>query len=126
MRNRGRTQEPADINETVITNGIKIRGNIKAEANIWLDGVVEGNISSNGEVTLGENANVNGDISGANVMIGGKVKGNVNSNAKLIVLTGGRLVGNVETQELAVEDGGVIIGRITMPEPIEDSGYEEG
>ncbi len=109
--------DQVDIKETVITDGVRVRGNISVEANIWLDGIVEGSVNTKGEVSLGANGRINGNVTGSIIMVGGIIRGNIKAGEKLIILAGGRVLGDVDTAGLAVEDGGMIIGQVKMPAP---------
>lgn len=117
MKLRSTNNEP-DIKETIIAEGVRIRGNISVEANIWLDGVVEGSVHTKGELSLGQNGIVNGNVSGTIVLVGGAVTGNIKASVKLIILSTGRIIGDVDTAGLAVEDGGSLSGQVRMPKPV--------
>lgn len=115
------TNDQPDIKETIIAEGVKVRGNVTVEANIWLDGVVDGSVHTKGEVSLGKSGKINGNVSGTIVLVGGAITGNVKASVKLIVLSSGKILGDVDTSGLAVEEGGTIIGNLRMPEPIEET-----
>lgn len=118
LRNTG---EQPEIKETIIAEGVRVRGNISVDANLWLDGTVDGNLISKGEVSIGNKGKINGNVSGTIVLVGGTVVGNITASVKLIVLSGGTVEGDVDTIGLAVEDGGTIIGRLRMPEPMDET-----
>ena len=70
---------------TVISRGVKIEGKLSCSGNIRLDGEVQGDISSQGVVIVGENGKVNGQINADNITIGGKVTGTVKAKDKVVL-----------------------------------------
>lgn len=115
----------ANINETIIATGVQVRGNLRVEASLWLDGEVDGSINAGGDVSLGATGLVKGNVSGATVAISGRVTGNIKASVKLIILAEGQVLGDVDVASIAIEDGGVLIGQVRMPEPIEPSSINE-
>src|SRR5207244_1996984 len=45
-----------------ISSGVSITGDVKISSELVLDGVVEGNITSSGKLSIGSNATVDGDV----------------------------------------------------------------
>lgn len=116
--------EPS-VAETVIAYGVNIKGNLECENDLWVDGLIDGNIRCHGNVTIGLNARVEGSISANNVNVAGQVLGDVKALEKLILAQTGRLIGNTKAAGLAVADGGILIGQISMPDaadPAKDKG----
>lgn len=103
--------------ETVVAAGVQVKGNLVCENDLWFDGTIVGNIHCEGSVTLGNNANVLGNIDCANLTVAGHVRGGLKIKDGLIVQPSGQILGNVEARDLAVASGAVLIGEIKMPNP---------
>lgn len=118
----GRTEEA-----TVISKGVKIEGKLSCSGNIRLDGEVQGDISSQGVVIIGEFGKVNGQINADNITIGGKVTGTVKAKDKVVLEAKANLKGDITTKTLMVEAGAIFNGNTKMGDsgnfsaPIENS-----
>jgi cytoskeletal protein CcmA (bactofilin family) len=105
--------------ETVIGRNTSIKGTISGSGNIRIDGTVEGEILSDGDVVVGEQGVVTAAIKAANVFISGSVKGNINADGKLSITSTGRLVGDVSTLSLSIDEGASFKGNSNMEKRVE-------
>ena len=103
--------------ETVIGTGVVVHGTLESESDIAIDGILDGDIKTLGNVTVGVNAEIKANIQGANVTIAGAVKGNVTAEGEASILETGHLVGNVQASGLAITSGGIFIGRSAVNSP---------
>jgi cytoskeletal protein CcmA (bactofilin family) len=94
--------------ESLISTGLKVVGNLESEGDIVISGTVEGDIHSRG-LTVSQGASVNGSIKADVVTILGSVQGEVNARSVGIAKTG-EMSGDVIYGSLAIEDGAVIEG----------------
>jgi len=99
--------------ETVLGPSATLRGDLKCQANVRLDGAFEGTLEIDGNVLVGETAKITADIHAKNVSIAGAVRGNV-SGKKVQILRTGRVWGDIAAVSIATEDGAFIDGKITM------------
>jgi cytoskeletal protein CcmA (bactofilin family) len=112
---------------TVISRGVKIEGKLSCSGSIRLDGEVQGDISSQSTVIVGENGKVNGQINAESITIGGKVTGTIRAKEKVMLESKGNLKGDIITKTLSVDAGAVFNGNTKMGEsgnigsPIETS-----
>ena len=112
---KGSSYESVSSEEaTVISKGVKIEGKLSCSGSIRLDGEVQGDISSQSTVIIGENGKVNGQINAENVTIGGKVTGSVRAKEKLVLDAKANLQGDVFTKIIAVESGATFNGNCKM------------
>lgn len=102
-----------DISETAITSDLHVKGDIASENDVWIDGHIEGGVSTHGIVTLGQNARVEGDITARLVRINGHVEGNVEAGESLTCHAAAVVQGDITTRDVRVDSGAVINGRLT-------------
>ena len=69
---------------TIISNGVKIEGKVNSSGSIRIDGKIQGDLTAQGNVTVGEQGDINGQIVANGITIGGKVVGTVNAKDKLV------------------------------------------
>jgi len=103
---------------TVISKGVKIEGKLSCSGNIRLDGEVQGDISSEGVVIIGENGKVNGQINADSITIGGRVAGTVRAKDKVVLEAKANLKGDIITKILSVDAGAVFNGNTKMGDSI--------
>jgi len=99
---------------TIISNGVKIDGKLTSSGNIRVEGEIQGDISSQRNVVVGERGNVHGQINADSITIGGKVSGTVKANKKLVLDPTGDLQGDVVTKILVIEAGARFEGNSKM------------
>ena len=102
--------------ETVIGPGATIKGEIHARGTLRVDGRVEGKISADSSVIIGEKGNVDAEVIAAHVIVGGTVHGKVTGREKVEILSNGRLHGDVSTKpaKFVVAEGVIFEGRCSM------------
>lgn len=105
------------VQDTVVAQGMQIKGNLHSLANLYFDGTIIGNINCENDVVLGPNAHVEGHITCQNLEIDGQVIGNVEVTTGLLAHTGAVIKGDIKTQTLVVEEGAILRGSLLMPEP---------
>ena len=99
--------------ETAIGIHTSLKGELHSHANIRIDGTFEGSIEVEGNVLVGETAQITADIHGHNVTIAGAVHGDV-VGQKVQLLRTGRVWGDLNASSIITEEGAFIDGKITM------------
>jgi cytoskeletal protein CcmA (bactofilin family) len=99
--------------DTVLGANATLKGDLKCQGNVRLDGTFEGTLEIEGNVLVGETAKITSDISAKNVSIAGAVRGNV-SGKKVQLLRTARVWGDITATAIATEEGAFIDGKITM------------
>ena len=112
MKNRTINGEEGDI--TIISQGVRLEGKISSGGSIRVDGIIQGDINSQGNVTVGEQGEVNGQINATSVTVGGGVVGSVNAREKIIMESKANLKGDIFTKILVVEAGARFVGKSNM------------
>jgi len=97
-----------------LTNGSKIVGEIFADSDFRIDGDVEGTITCNGKVVIGQKGYLKGSISCVNAEIIGTVKGDIVVTETLSLRGTAVIKGDVKTRILMVEPNAVFDGSCSM------------
>lgn len=97
-----------------LTTGSKIVGKIFADSDFRIDGDVEGTITCNGKVIIGQNGNLKGSISCVNAEILGQVDGDITVTDSLSLRASSVIKGDVRTKVLMVEPNAVFNGTCSM------------
>lgn len=100
--------------DTVIGQGATINGTVKTEGTLRVDGKIEGEITSTGDLIIGETGVVAANIVAQNVSVAGTVKGNIKASGKLDLLASGKIYGDICVSDLAVSQGATLHGEVRM------------
>ena len=97
---------------SVIGQGTVVRGNVRGNGNLEILGRVEGDVNVGGEIVLGEEAAVKGNISGASVTVAGAVQGDVRASDAVLLERGARVVGDLTAPRIGVSTGALVRGLV--------------
>lgn len=97
--------------ETILGTGTKVEGDIHTNGSLRIEGEVIGNIKAEGDLFVGEEGRIETEIEARNVVIAGKVKGDVKAHQRLEILPQGKLIGDIKTDKLKIEEGAVFVGK---------------
>jgi len=114
MFKKEREEASNDKVNTVIGKNTFFKGSIESKGIIRLDGEMEGDISTQGNVIIGEGGSAKIDVKAKNVAIAGRLEGNIEAEGKTEIKSTGTLIGNVKTYALAIDDGAVYSGNCEM------------
>ena len=95
---------------TIIGKGSAISGNLKVNGFIRIDGDIDGNLETDGNVIVGENARIRGDLTAKSVIIGGIIKGNIKASESVKILSDAAVIGDVLSRKVQVDGSAIIHG----------------
>lgn len=99
---------------TIIGNNAKIEGVISTQDSTRVDGILEGKILSESSVIVGESGTITGDILAVEILVAGTVYGNLTAKAKIELTSTGRVLGDMITKTLVIDEGASFKGNCTM------------
>lgn len=120
------SQEPTTMNETprvdsskidtIIGPNSTIKGDIHSKGTLRIDGNIEGKVTSDSTIILGEKGVAKATLTAQQVIIGGTVHGNIVATDRLEILSSGRVHGDVQTAtaRLIIAEGVQFEGRVSM------------
>ena len=110
-----------------ITQGIRIRGEITGQEDLFVDGTVEGTLDiGNATCTIGPNGKAKADITAREVIVRGHVEGKIDGTDRVQLWNSGRVAGEVRTERLAIEDGALLRGKVEAGKPRAAEERKEG
>jgi len=106
----------ADLNSTSSKNSlasdVEIKGSIKFQQDLSVDGKVEGEItSSHGVLVVGQNAELRGEIKTKSVTVYGRVHGNITVDERCELKANAQLHGDLKAARLVIEEGATFVGK---------------
>ena len=94
----------------ILSRDVEIKGSIKFQQELLIDGRVEGEINSDGVLTIGENADIRGEIKTKSITVYGKVHGNITVAERCELKSKCVLQGDLKAARLIIEEGATFIG----------------
>lgn len=105
----------APLGITIIGKAMVIRGQIKSREDLHVDGQVDGTLDvANCRLTVGTSGRVGAGAIAREVDVLGSVNGDVEASKKITIRKGGRLVGDLRTPGIVIEDGAYFKGKIEI------------
>jgi len=95
----------------VLSSDVEIKGTIKFQKELLIDGKVEGEINSDGALMVGENADIRAEIKTKSITIYGKVSGNITVTERCELKSKCTLQGDLKAARLIIEEGATFIGK---------------
>lgn len=117
---KSKSQRGAILTDTLIGEGSVLEGSCISEADIRVEGEVNGDLRTSGEVVIGEKGSVRSEIHARDVTIAGRMEGTVRATGVVRITPSGRLTGMVEASSLIIEKGAVFQGTSRMADGSED------
>ena len=97
--------------------GLVFKGEVSGEGDLFIAGSFEGEINVNGTVRVGDEAEVEANISAAVIVIAGAVRGNVSASTHVEMLASGTLTGTVRSGSLVAAEGASLRGEVWVDQP---------
>jgi len=97
--------------KNLLSADVEIKGSIKFQNELTVDGKVEGEINSAGILTVGENSEIKGEIKTKSVTVFGKVHGNITVEDRCELKARAVLFGDLKASRLVIEDGATFVGK---------------
>jgi len=108
--------ETTSPRSALITDQVEIKGTLAFDGSLEFNGIFEGEIISQGSLTIGPEAVIKAEIHAAKVVIKGKVQGNITATESIEICDQAELFGDVRTAKFIVAEAATFRGR---SDPIE-------
>ena len=103
-----------DTVNCVIGENSIFEGRFYVSGSILIEGKFQGDIRTEDQVTVGPTGKVRTDIMARKVTIAGTLIGNIVAAEEVNLIQNGRVLGNITTPKLNVENGVVTEGKVTI------------
>ncbi|MCR9172465.1 MAG: polymer-forming cytoskeletal protein [bacterium] len=114
MKKRATVAPDSPDRLNVIVEGSKVVGDMITESNLRIDGIVEGNVTVASKIVIGKTGQINGNLTCGDADIEGKIDGLIKVEGLLTLRSSARIVGEITTSKLQVEEGANFSGNCTM------------
>ncbi len=101
-------------NKNILSSDVEIKGSLKFSNDLIIDGKIEGEVTSDGALTVGENAFIVGEIRTRSVVLYGRVQGNISVTERCELKSNAVLEGDITAGTLSIEEGATFMGKSTV------------
>jgi cytoskeletal protein CcmA (bactofilin family) len=101
--------------KTVIGENIYIKGNIRGDEHLVIEGSMKGKIEmEKHNFTVGSKGRVEGEINAQSVRVSGQLIGNIKTKGKVEITKEADFMGDIKAESISVEDGAYFKGSIEL------------
>jgi cytoskeletal protein CcmA (bactofilin family) len=104
----------------LLSADVEIKGTILFQNDLVTHGKIDGEVLTEGRLTIGKTGSVQGDVRAGSVSIHGIVNGNVTVQDRCELKGEAQLLGDLEGPTLVMEEGATFVGRANVtpaPQP---------
>lgn len=99
----------------VIGKSVQIRGEVKGNEDLLVEGLVEGTITlSDSRLTIGSKAHVQANVSARDVVVQGGLKGDINASGRVELRAGSNMTGDIHAARLSIEENAFFSGKVEL------------
>jgi cytoskeletal protein CcmA (bactofilin family) len=102
----------------VIGKSVMIKGQIFSREDLTIDGEIDGSVELHEHrLTVGPNGKLQAGVKAREVVVLGTIHGNVEASDKIDIRKDAKLVGDIKTARIVIEDGAYFKGSIDIARP---------
>ncbi len=105
-------KEDGQVN--IVAQGTSFEGKITSPGSLRVDGRVQGDIALSGDLVVGANGEVDGNVDAQTVTVSGKITGNISAKSRLVLENKSRIKGDIRAAKLIIDEGAVFDGKCEM------------
>jgi len=113
FKQQGEKQNFKEV-ETIIGPSVKVKGNFNGQGNIIVEGIVEGNLKTSGNILIGNKSVITANVNAKEARVGGQINGNIKIKGYLEITASAKIFGDIECSSLSVEQGAILNGKCIM------------
>ena len=95
---------------TIIGAGSSLKGDLRVSGALMVDGDIDGNLQTTGNIIIGESARIRGNISAKSAVVNGIVLGDISAPESIKLNASSAVIGDIATRKLQIASGVVFHG----------------
>lgn len=105
---------------TYLGPGSAIAGDVRIAGGTRVEGDIDGNLESSGNIQIGEHARIRGNITAKSALVGGIVEGNIIAHDRVQLFSSAAVLGDIITHKLVLEDNVIFNGHCVALSDIDE------
>lgn len=115
------TKSGGDIADNVIGENSYFNGKFIINGSLRIDGRFEGKYLQAEQLYVGPNGKVKTNINAVSLIIEGLIIGNINASNRVLLMPTAKILGDIKTPELIIQNGVILEGRCTISNDLRSS-----
>jgi cytoskeletal protein CcmA (bactofilin family) len=99
---------------TFLGKGTRFEGKLRFQGTMRIDGHFKGEVSAQGNLIVGEDALIEGEVSVSYVSVSGEVHGNITAEQRVDLRAPSKVFGNIQSPAVVMEEGVIFEGTTKM------------
>lgn len=100
--------------DSLLSQGVQITGNVVSAGSMRIDGQVEGKVDIKGDLVIGEQGRIKGEVRAQNLKLAGRIEGNATAMERFDLISTGIMLGDIQCSILTIDEGGTLEGTTRM------------
>ena len=110
-----------DVANNVIGENSYFTGTFIINGSLRIDGRFEGKYLQAEQLYIGSLGKIRTNISAVSVIVEGMVIGNINASSRVLLMPTAKILGDIKTPELIIQNGVILEGRCTIANDLRSS-----
>ena len=115
------TKSGGDVSNNIIGKNSYFSGTFYINGSLRIDGRFEGKYLQADQLYIGPEGKIKTNINAVSVIIEGLVIGNINASNRVLLMPTSRILGDIKTPELIIQNGVILEGRCTISNDLKSS-----
>ena len=109
-----KNEEPRGELDGFLDSGGRLTGELHFKDTFRVDGSIKGKVLSDGDLFIGENGEIEGEVQVRRLFVAGRLRGTILQAQRVEIAATGKLLGDVNTKSLVIADGAIFEGQCSM------------
>jgi cytoskeletal protein CcmA (bactofilin family) len=110
-----------DIASNVIGENSYFTGTFIINGSLRIDGRFEGKYLQAEQLYIGRSGKIRTNINAVSVIVEGLIIGNINATSRILLMPTAKILGDIKTPELIIQNGVILEGRCTISNDLKSS-----
>lgn len=103
---------------TLLGKDTHFKGTLSSKESVRIEGIFEGEISTEGDLFIGEGSKVSANLKAKNVLNSGEIYGNIEAQERVEITPTGKIYGDIKAESLLIEEGAVLKGQVNTEKEV--------
>ena len=115
------TKSGGELTNNVIGENSYFTGTFLINGSLRIDGRFEGKYLQAEQLYIGRGGKIKTNINAVSVIVEGMIIGNITASSRVLLMPTARILGDIKTPELIIQNGVILEGRCTIANDLKSS-----
>lgn len=111
----------SDVSNNLIGEKSYFTGKFHINGSLRIDGRFEGKYLKADQLYIGTSGKLKTDVEAVSVIVEGMIVGNITATSRVLLMPTARILGDIKTPELIIQNGVILEGRCTISNDLKSS-----